>query len=96
MSLETTPTHLLSTIDNPFNPHTHFKQWFVFDTAAGYNSSSLLSRVATVSDENSPSDQKLALELAIDEIVRLNVSGVHVKIDKNGLKIGSVGEESWA
>jgi len=71
---------MLTTVDNPFNPFTQFDQWKAFDEAKGYFSCELLARVAKVSDELSEEDEALAIELAIDEIVKENVSGKHKKV----------------
>lgn len=72
--------HMLTTVDNPFNPFTQFDEWYAFDTASGYNTSAFLARVVVTSDQLSEADQSLAIELAIDEIVRENVLGIYRKI----------------
>jgi len=72
--------HMLSTIDNPFNPFTEWDAWFQFDESQGYKSTALLDRVAKTSYELSDADQSLAIEEAIDEIVRENVNGMYIKI----------------
>lgn len=72
--------HMLTTIDNPFDPYTQFNEWYAFDTQHGYNTSAYLSRILRTSDELSIPDQDAAMEEAIDEIVRLNVRGVYIKI----------------
>lgn len=73
---------MLTTIDNPYSPFDEWAQWYAFDMTAGYNTSGLLARIAKVSDEVSEVDFDHDLELAMDEIVRENVSGVHRKISK--------------
>lgn len=75
-------SYMLTTVDNPYNPFTHFDEWNAFDEASGYYSNALLARIAITSDELSEADQQRALNDAIDEIVRINVSGVHRKIKK--------------
>lgn len=72
--------HMLSTIDNPFNPFTQYKEWNAWDIASGYHTNSFLARIANLSDELSDADYELALEQAIDEIVSENVLGVHIKV----------------
>lgn len=71
---------MLTTVDNPYDPFTEFDEWYQFDTSAGYHSSALLARIVRTSDELSDADQSVAIELAIDEIVRENVSGMHRKV----------------
>lgn len=71
---------MLTTVDNPFNPFNQFDEWYAFDTQNNYHSSALLARIVKTSDELSDVDQDLAIEAAIDEIVRENVSGMHRKL----------------
>lgn len=71
---------MLTTIDNPFNPFVQFREWYEFDVANGYHSSSLLARIANTSNELSELDQRIRINLAIDEIIRENVSGRHRKV----------------
>lgn len=73
---------MLTTVDNPFDPFDEYPDWYAYDTRNGYNSASFLARIAVVSDELSETDQNLAVELAIDEIVKENVSGMHRKVTR--------------
>lgn len=74
---------MLTTIDNPFNPFDQFDEWFAYDVSKGYHTCSYLARIAKTSDELSPQDEDLAIEQAIDEIVRLNVLGIYRKVYKD-------------
>jgi hypothetical protein len=76
--------YMLTTVDNPWNPFTHFDEWYAFDQSAGYKTTSLLARIASTSEELSDADQDLAVEQAIDEIVRENVTGMYRKISSDG------------
>ena len=76
---------MLTTVDNPYNPFTQYDEWYAFDTRAGYHSTQLLARIVRTSDELSDADQSVAIELAIDEIVRENVSGMHKKVTESDL-----------
>lgn len=71
---------MLTTTDNPFNPFSHFDEWYQWDVAHGYHSLSLLDRVVVTSDELSEADQSLAIEDAIEEIILENVSGMHMRV----------------
>lgn len=72
--------HMLTTVDNPFDPFTQFDEWFAYDEALGHNTTQFLARVVITSDELSSADQSLAIESAIDEIVRENVTGLYRKV----------------
>lgn len=73
---------MLTTDDNPWDPFDNFNEWYAYDTKAGHHSLSLLARVVVFSDEVSELDQHVAIELAIDEVVTENVSGVHKKVSR--------------
>lgn len=77
---------MLTTIDNPFNPFTHYEDWYAWDVAKGYNSCSYLARIAKAPSTLSQTDESLAIERAIDEIVKLNLSGVHRKVTKESFE----------
>lgn len=73
--------HMLTTVDNPYDPFTQFDEWDAEDRRLGYFTSSLLARVTITSDDLSEVDQDLDIERAIDEIVKENVSGMHRKVE---------------
>lgn len=76
--------HMLTTVDNPFDPFTKFDEWRAFDEGApGYYTMAFLARIANTSDELSEADQESAIELAIDEIVKENVLGIYRKVSQN-------------
>lgn len=72
--------HMLTTVDNPFNPHTQFEEWNAYDQLLGYHTTSFLARIVRTSDELSEADQHVAIEAAIDEIVEENVLGLYRKV----------------
>jgi hypothetical protein len=75
--------HMLTTVDNPFNPFTEWDEWFRFDTQKGYNTSAFLARIAKVSPDLPEDEQTRAIEQAIDEIITENVSGMWKKVSIN-------------
>jgi len=72
--------HMLTTVDNPWNPWTDYDAWYAYDHTAGYDSPGLLARIAKVSIELSDVDFESAIEQAIKEIVTVNASGMHVMV----------------
>lgn len=71
--------YLLSTSDNPFNPHTQWDEWYAWDEER-YGSLALLARVTRTSDALPLNLQLEAIDDAINEIVTENVSGVHIRV----------------
>lgn len=74
---------MLTTIDNPFNPFTHWDEWKRYDEDKKYFTCAYLARIAKTSHELSETDYKKAIEDAINEIVRLNINGLYTKIYEN-------------
>lgn len=77
---------MLTTVDNPFNPFTQFDEWYAFDESMGYHTCSYLARITKSSYELSEADDILAQELAIDEIIKLNVLGIYKKVKEKDFK----------
>lgn len=73
----------LTTVDNPHDPFDDYPAWFQWDTMAGYHTSDLLARILVSSTEISDVDEEKAIELAIDEVVRENVTGMFRKIQRD-------------
>lgn len=72
--------HMLTTMDNPYNPFTQFDEWMQFDESSGYHSTQYLARITITSDDLSDVDQDNAIESAIEEIVRENINGMYKKV----------------
>ena len=72
--------HMLTTIDNPFDPFTQYDEWEQMDQILGHHTTSFLARIVQTSDDLSSADQDAAIELAIDEIVKENVNGLYRKV----------------
>ena len=71
---------MLSTTDNPFNPWTHYDQWFDWDTSRGYNTASYLATIVQIINANGRVSDDEALALAIDDILEFNITGNYVLV----------------
>lgn len=71
---------MLSTTDNPFNPWTHYDQWFDWDTSRGYNTASYLATIVQLINANGRVSDDEALALAIDDILEFNITGNYVLV----------------
>ena len=77
---------MLTTTDNPFNPFIQFEDWNAYDIKQGYNSCSYVARIAKSSQELSESDEALAINQAINEIVEINLTGNYIKVTPDTFK----------
>ena len=55
--------HMLTTVDNPYDPFTQYDDWYTWDERNGYHTTGLLARVVITSHELSEADQDLAILL---------------------------------
>lgn len=62
----------ITTIDNPFNYFTQFKEWLDYDTLMGYNTPQYLARVVKLANDLSDEEEQNEIENAIDSIIEWN------------------------
>ena len=74
---------MLTTKDNPYDPFTQFKHWFLFDVEKGYYSCAYLARVCFTSSEMTEDEVNQEVESAIDDIIRLDITGMYTKKYEN-------------
>ena len=72
----------ITTKDNPYDPFTQFDDWYAFDELHDYHSCAYLGRVAKTSDQLSDADQMMAIEFAIDDIVKYDPLGIYMKVER--------------
>ena len=72
---------MLSTSDNKFNPFTEFDQWYAFDKQKGYNTLEYLAGVAEVTVDGFERENRLAINDAIEDALRFNLTGNRIKVE---------------
>lgn len=74
---------MLTTSDNPFNPHDNYEQWLYFDTQQGYNTQSYIARVYRAKLTN-PDDEVEEIEELLNEtykeIMDVNPLGLNYQL----------------
>lgn len=75
--------YMLTTVDNPYDPFTHFDEWLRYDIGKGYNTCNYLARVVQTSNELSDELNDRAINDAIDEICEYNWLGIYKKVIKD-------------
>lgn len=73
---------MLTTSDNPYDPFDDYDKWYAFDVRLGHHTASYLARIAVTSPDLSETDQALAIEEAVDEIIDENINGLYVKVTR--------------
>lgn len=71
---------MVTTFDNPYNPFTQYDDWHAFDSQMGYHTPEYLARLVTITDAMSLADQEAAIENAVMEIVKYNLTGNYCRV----------------
>ena len=75
--------YMLTTLDNPYNPFTQYDDWYNYDVSKGYNTCAFLARVTASSPELSEDEEALAIDQAMNDIVKYNLLGNYIKVQKD-------------
>lgn len=70
----------LTTRDNPYNPFTQFRRWFMYDSLKGYNTCGQIARIAHVSKEMTDIESNSEIESAIDDLLRIDFMKNYEKV----------------
>lgn len=77
----------VTTEDNPYDYFKEFDEWYAFDISHGYdvigqpyNTLSYVARVAQVDESMTEEEYTQAVNEAVDEILRLNLTGNYKKV----------------
>ena len=77
----------VTTLDNPYDYFTEFDEWYAYDTSHGYdvigqpyNTLNYIARIANVNNSMTELEYNAAINDAVDEICRLNITGNYRKI----------------
>ena len=76
---------MLTTIDNPFNPHINYDEWRNWDRDNGYNTEEAIGRFSPIVDD--PYDeisQQNAIDTAYELILEFDPLGVYVLVFNDG------------
>lgn len=60
---------MLTTVDNPYDPFTQFKEWYRFDMRSGYDTCGMLARVMCPSNELTDAEYEDAYMSAVKDVV---------------------------
>ena len=77
----------VTTMDNPYDYFTEFDQWYAYDISHGYdtigqpyNTLNYVARIADVNDSMSEDEYTMAVNDAVDKIVKMNLTGNYRKV----------------
>jgi len=71
---------MITTVDNPYDPRTHFPAWYAWDVNNGYHTSAYLARVLRDTDDFPLTYNDRLVEEAIDEIIAIHDGKIYKKL----------------
>ena len=74
--------HMLTTLDNPYNPFTQWDEWFAFDLAKGYDTCGTLARFACTGNNLTEEENGVIIEQAMDDILDIDPYQRWIKVTK--------------
>lgn len=77
--------YMLTTIDNPFNPHNDWDNWLAFDHEKQHNTCELLARLSFTSDGLPDSINDEIISNVIDDIILNDQLGIYMKVKKDDI-----------
>lgn len=69
---------LVTTTDNPYSPFTDWEKWLLEDTRLGYDTCSLLARMAIAGEEFDDDEDSFVME----RLIELNPYGKHIMVQR--------------
>ena len=77
-------SYMITTMDNPWNPFTHFDEWYDWDNhKCGYNTCGWLAVLARTSIDLDDDSYDNDIDTASKELLELNPFGIHFKVYPN-------------
>ena len=74
--------YAITTKDNPYDPFTQFKDWWLFDIDHGYNTCQYLARMTKTSDLLSDYENNEEIKYAIDRIIAIDPLNIYKKVTR--------------
>lgn len=71
---------MVTTMDNPWNPFDHPREWQAYDRSHGYRTRDLLAYFSFNSTKLEEEDYQEELNNAIDRLLEFNPFGMHYKL----------------
>lgn len=87
---------MATTMDNPYNPFTHFDEWLAFDNLHNYNTCGLIAYFNEASRFMEDEDYEYETDQAIDRLLEFNPFGIHMKVyESDGDKYIKLANEAF-
>lgn len=73
-------SYMITTMDNPWNPFTHFDEWYDWDDKCGYHTCRWIALFAKASIYLDDDTNQAMHDVGVDEFLSINPFGIHMKV----------------
>lgn len=71
---------MVTTMDNPWNPFTHYHEWLSYDTHHGYRTQEWLAILSRTSTDLRTEEQNELIDAGVQSLLDIDPYGLHVKV----------------
>ena len=75
--------YMVTTMDNPWNPFTHYHKWLDYDSEYGYNTDQWIYILSKTSSDLVKEEMEEQIDAGVDRLLELDPFGLHVKVYEN-------------
>ena len=72
--------YMVTTIDNPWDPFSHYHEWLSYDTEHGYNTDQWIYILTRTSNDLLPDEIDEQIDAGVDRLLEIDPFGLHVKL----------------
>lgn len=72
--------YMVTTIDNPWNPFTHYREWLSYDMQNGYFTDQWMYALTKTSNDLRDEEIQEQIDAGVTRLLELDPYGLHVKV----------------
>lgn len=72
--------YMVTTIDNPWNPFSHYHEWLSYDMTHCYHTDEWIAVLSKTSNDLGTEEQQEQVDAGVDSLLALDPYGLHVKV----------------
>ena len=83
MDGEVKTEYMVTTLDNPWNPFTHYREWWQFDREHGYSTQEKLAKLSFTTDNLGENEKQADIAYAQQLLLDTDILGIYIKVTKD-------------
>lgn len=75
--------YMITTLDNPWSPFTHYREWWEFDREHGYFTQEKLAKLAFTTDNLGENEKQADIAFAQQLLLDSDILGIYIRVTKD-------------